>query len=190
MDDLFYFTPATIGLDQIEQAALAAGFRTEAYDYSTGRFINVFYEEQEFWQWHEMHQSEGHFDYFEPGWIAVMSNTNTNSAFMISLHYSSLPQLALFLRDLLAMYGGWISADTQEPEPFYTADALVDLARQYPEGYIEWLYEEASALGKSESDIIKEAAHSRDLYTRIADEVSLRLREIPPPHNQPPQSLR
>lgn len=185
MEDIFYFTPAVIGLDQIEQAALAVGFRTESYTYPEDQFLNVFYEEQDFWQWREMHSSSRDFDYFSPGWRAVISATNTRSAFMISLPYVSLPQLAPFIRDLLTMYGGWIGDDTEELTPLYTADALVDLARQYPEGYIEWLYEEANVLGMSESDILKEAAQSRDTFARVANEVSRSLREIPPAHNQP-----
>ncbi len=137
MEDIFYFSKTSIRLEDIATLAQACGYVCKYYTYSVC-YLNVYYEDQGFWQWSELKASDGDFDSFDPPQKEKIAQFQLRSegpqvepfttlkgkrreipqggdgpvsAFMISYQVASLPKLLWFLKLILGRYGGWVGCD-------------------------------------------------------------------------------
>lgn len=138
MEDIFYFSKAAIRLEDIAALAEACGYMCKYYTYSV-RYLNVYYEDQGFWQWSELKESEGDFNAYDHpqkekiAFFQLRSDSPQGgpvSAFMISYRPTSLSKLLGFLKLILRSYGGWVGCDDGNFKVTYGFENIENL--QYP----------------------------------------------------------
>lgn len=110
MEDLFYFSKTCITLDDIRLQAKKAGYRCTIFT-NSDRWLNVYYNDHDFWQWSEFHEDKGDFDALEPLQQKKIAAFQPLSALVVSHHITSLPDLVVFLQHILKCYGGWVGCD-------------------------------------------------------------------------------
>ncbi len=128
MEDLFYFPPEPISVDDIANVARQAGLAVQTHDPS---YLNTFYTEDNFWAWQELHDDGGaDMVGFEEADRATMAALGHAKVFAVSFRPASLSKLCEFLAILLQRYGGWIGSDSEGLYPIFTAANIADLAHQ------------------------------------------------------------
>lgn len=129
MEDLSYYTKAVLGLADVAAVAAASGYRCRFHTH-VYPLLNIHYTPEDFWQWSEMRAEDGDFDSLEAPQQEKVRVYQPASAFLISYHVNSLPQLVAFLEQVLRRWGGWVGCDDGTFETTYDAANIKTL--RYP----------------------------------------------------------
>jgi hypothetical protein len=128
MEDLFYFPPEPISVDDIAGVARDAGLTSQTHPPDD---LTIYYSDDNFWSWQELHDDGGaDMVGFEEADRATMAALGYAKVFAVSFRPASLPKLCEFLAILLQRYGGWIGSDSEGLYPIFTAANIADLAHQ------------------------------------------------------------
>jgi hypothetical protein len=122
MEDLFFFTKSDISYKDLEEQAENTKYRTELFDESiSDSFLRIYIDDRRFWDWGKLEGDHG--VTFDPKAEKKISEFQPSSAFIISYHVDTLPNLASFLKSILRRYGGWVGCD-DDLETIYTVDDI------------------------------------------------------------------
>jgi hypothetical protein len=109
MEDIFFFTKSSIKLEDVAKQAEQAGYE---YQYLEAHFQDlkvISLKSQNFWVFAEIVPNSGMI--FDENPQHRIDTYNPASAFMVSYHVASLPELAMLMKILLTVYEGWVGCD-------------------------------------------------------------------------------
>jgi len=136
MEDLIYFTRASVSLADIAHLAAEAGYRPETTEVSpearelriynggkvdswrrphAGAPLEVTWRDDS-WIWHDWRNWRDEI-VEEPADEWKLADYDPVTVFLIHYRPGSLPYLKKLLKSLLQLYGGWVDADDESP-PF------------------------------------------------------------------------
>lgn len=130
MEDLFYFTKANVGLDDIAQIATAAGCQVEQHD-TPSPMLRIYDTPRVVWEWSVLNADDGDFDSFETPQQEQLAVYQPVSAFQITFHVQTLPQLKGLLKQALNQYDGWVGCDDGTFETIFSLDTIGSLHLPY-----------------------------------------------------------
>jgi hypothetical protein len=124
VEDLFYFTRSAVRLQDLAALADGLGHRSEIFPGRAGDLLNVYYRERSFWQWIPIDVGSGDAAAFDDRSREVLAGYGPTSAFIIAHRVMSWPILKVYLKGILAKYGGWVGSDRDGWEPIYTVESI------------------------------------------------------------------
>ena len=127
MEDLYYFTKADVGLDDIKKIAERTGYESREYIRANDQWLNIYYDEKHFWQWSKLYEENGDFEGFETPQQNVLTQFQPTSSFLIEYHVDSKLNLVPFLKFILAYYDGWIGCNDGDFLKIYTEKNIENL---------------------------------------------------------------
>src|SRR5438034_1217578 len=131
MEDVFYFTKAAVGSQDIVDLAATLGMQVGLVELPTEIVprVNVNYGTPAFAQFTFLDREKDLVN-FEPDDLPIIREYDPKTIVMVSHHPLAWPQLVPLLKRLLETQGGWIGCDADAFEPVFTAHTIE--ATRYP----------------------------------------------------------